>query len=144
MFIKFDLTVKDITSMLLSAAVFSSGLFLAGCNGLSSEAKEMVGDYYNIELSETEPVMELNANGKCVLRAIKPGVLTYTVDGRWNVENDTLFISTDGMVDEAKGDTTLIGRVAEKMAKAVVNYNGLTLTLRSDGNDYVYTRRVKK
>lgn len=48
------------------------------------------------------------------------------------------------MVDEAKGDTTLIGRVAEKMAKAVVNYNGLTLTLRSDGNDYVYTRRVKK
>lgn len=88
--------------------------------------------------------MELNANGKCVLRAIKPGVLTYTVDGRWNVENDTLFISTDGMVDEAKGDTTLIGRVAEKMAKAVVNYNGLTLTLRSDGNDYVYTRRVKK
>lgn len=118
-----------------------AALALASCSHLSDEAKEMVGDYYNTELSETEPVMELNSNGKCVIRAIKPGVLTYAVEGRWNVERDSLIIDTDGKITQLTGDSTLVGTIDHHKAMAVVNFNGITLTLRNGAADYIYTRR---
>ena len=115
----------------------------SGCSGLSSRAKEMVGVYYQPTVSENEPVMELEDNGSCVLHAIKPGVLSYTVRGEWNVEGDSLIITTDGTVDRVKGDTTVvrIGTIPSNISYAIADYNVLSLTLTRDGNDYVYVRR---
>ena len=116
-------------------------LSFASCSHLSDQAKEMVGNYYNTELSETEPVMELNSNGRCLIRAIKPGVLTYAVEGKWNVERDSLIIDTDGKISQLTGDSTLVGTIDRHKAMAVVNFNGITLTLRNGSADYIYTRR---
>lgn len=116
---------------------------LSSCNRLSSEAKKMVGDYYIPEVSEDTPLMELNSNGKCVVRAIKPGVLTYSVEGRWNVIDDSLKIKLDPATLETIGDSTLVGNIPQTIEKAVVNYNGLTLTVNLNGINYYYVRRVK-
>jgi lipoprotein len=114
---------------------------LCGCSRLSSEAKEMIGNYYIPEVSQDLPLMELNSDGTCVMRAIKPGVLTISVPGKWNVLRDTLFIENTPTELTAEGDTTLIGNIPENMAKAVINFSGVTLTLESDGVQYVYLRR---
>lgn len=122
-------------SLALSSAI------LGGCSRLSSEAKEMIGNYYIPEVSQDMPLMELNSDGTCVMRAIKPGVLTISVPGKWNVLRDTLFIENTPAELTAEGDTTLIGNIPENMAKAVINFTGVTLTLESDGVEYVYLRR---
>lgn len=114
---------------------------LGGCSRLSSEAKEMIGNYYIPEVSQDMPLMELNSDGTCVMRAIKPGVLTISVPGKWNVLRDTLFIENTPAELTAEGDTTLIGNIPENMTKAVINFTGVTLTLESDGVEYVYLRR---
>ena len=123
-------------SLALAASIFS------GCSNLSSEAKEMIGSYYIPEVSQDIPLMELNSDGTCVMRAIKPGVLTISVPGKWNVLRDTLFIENDPANLTAEGDTTLIGNIPLNMAKAVTNFSGVTLTLESDGVQYVYLRRA--
>ncbi|MDE5826647.1 MAG: hypothetical protein K2H57_03645, partial [Duncaniella sp.] len=87
------------------------GSCFAGCSRLSSEAKEIVGTYYNTELSQTEPVMELRNDATCVIRAIKPGVLSYSVDGKWNVEHDSLIVRLDPGSLKFVGDSTLIGHI---------------------------------
>lgn len=53
----------------------SAGLaFLQSCSGLSPEAKEIVGNYYNPELSQTEPVMELHSDASCIVLGLSsPG-----------------------------------------------------------------------
>ncbi|WP_302994497.1 hypothetical protein, partial [uncultured Muribaculum sp.] len=66
-----------------------SALLLSSCSGLSPEAREIVGVYYNNELSDDTPVLELNDDGTSVMRAIKPDVLTIEVPGTWNVVNDS-------------------------------------------------------
>ncbi|MCM1349294.1 MAG: lipocalin family protein [Firmicutes bacterium] len=116
---------------------------MAACNGLSDRAKEMVGVYYQTAVSENEPVMELNDDGTCVIHAIKPGVLSYTVNGTWNVENDSLLIYTDGVVASVSGDTTQVrvGSIPAEKSYKISDFNELTLTLRRDGNDYTYVRR---
>ena len=116
-------------------------LALTACSGLSDEAKEMIGDYYINEVSTETPVMELRSNGTVVQHAIKPGVLSYSVKGKWNVKNDSLIIINDVKPFDIEGDSTLIGEIPKRMSKAVVAFNGLTLTLRSGGADYVYFRR---
>lgn len=115
----------------------------ASCNHLSDEAKEMIGNYYLTTVSENEPLMELNSDGTCVLHAIKPGVLSYTVNGHWDVENDSLLISTDGKAASVSGDTTLvrIGQIPTKKGYAIAGFNGFSLTLTQDGNEYVFARR---
>lgn len=132
--------MKGIKSIL---PVLAALVILSGCNRLSQEAKEMVGDYYIPEVSEDTPMMELNSDGKCVIRAIKPGVLTYSVNGKWNVINDSLKIRLDASSVVSEGDSTLIGNIPETIEKAVVNYNGLTLTVNLNGINYYYVRRVK-
>lgn len=114
------------------------------CSGLSKEAKEMVGEYYIDEVSIDSPVLELKSNGTVVQRAIKPGVLSYSVKGKWNVEHDSLIIKNDTVPFDIEGDSTLIGEIPQRMSKAVVAFNGITLTLRSGGADYVYFRRGSK
>ncbi len=125
--------------ILLPALVLA--IAATSCSGLSKEAKEMVGEYYIDEVSIDSPVLVLKSNGTVVQRAIKPGVLSYSVKGKWNVEHDSLIIKNDTVPFDIEGDSTLIGEIPQRMSKAVVAFNGITLTLRSGGADYVYFRR---
>lgn len=131
------LSINSLPALLAAAALLSA------CNGLSDEAKEMVGVYYQTAISENEPVMELNDDGTCVIHAIKPGVMSYTVNGTWNVEDDSLKIETDGKVASVTGDTTTIriGAIPETKSYAIADFNGLSLTLKQGGVDYLYQRR---
>lgn len=124
---------------LLIMAIIGTGL--SGCSRLSGEAKEIVGTYYNTELSQTEPVMELRKDATCVIRAIKPGVLSYSVDGKWNVEHDSLVVRLDPKSLKFVGDSTLIGHIPERISQKVVSYNDFNLQLETDGISYLYQRR---
>lgn len=128
------------TSLIAAAAGM---LLLSSCSGLSDRAKEMVGIYYIDEVSTDTPVLELSDDGTVLQRAIRPGVLTYAVKGKWNVENDTLFITNEPEPVEVDGDATLVGEIPEKRSLPVVDFNGITLTLRNGGAEYVYRRRGK-
>lgn len=59
----------------LYASLMMTWLLATSCGDLSSEAKQIVGNYIIPEISQTEPVMELKRDATCVVRAIKPGVL---------------------------------------------------------------------
>lgn len=124
-------------------ALIALTAILSACNGLSSKAKEMVGVYYLTAISENEPVMELNDDGTCIVHAIKPGVLSYTVNGEWNVEGDSLIIETDGKVASVEGDTSVVrvGKIPLRKSYEIGAFNGLSLTLHQEGNDYIYVRR---
>lgn len=88
-------------------------------------------------------MMELRGDGRCVIRAIRPGVLTYQVPGKWNVENDTLrmVLDPEGMTWE--GDSSLIDEVPPEIKRAVVEFTGVNLTLKQNGILKVYHRRVE-
>lgn len=129
----------------LILACCAPGLLAAtACGGLSSEAKQIAGDYFNTELSQTEPVMELGKDGRCVIRAIRPGVLTYSVDGTWNVENDSLVIMLDPSTLQSRGDSTLIGDIPERYAVRIIDHTDFNLTLEQGGASYLYTRHNSK
>ncbi|MDE7025767.1 MAG: hypothetical protein K2O88_07795 [Paramuribaculum sp.] len=133
--------MKTIYISIIATALMTFASILSGCSHLSSEAKEMVGCYFIPEVSQDDPLMELNANGSCVIRAVKPGVLTMSVPGTWNVLNDSLIVELDpsGLVTE--GDSTLVGNIPLTLKKSVVDFNGTNLTLEYDGVQYVYLRR---
>ena len=123
------------------SALTLGAMALSGCSHLSSEAKEMVGNYYIPEVSQDTPLMELNSNGHCIMRSIKPGVLTISVSGRWNVENDSLIMELEPDKLTTEGDSTLVGNIPARLSKAVVEFNGTSLTLETDGVPYMYLRR---
>lgn len=125
---------------MLGCAIASISL-LSSCSPLSSDAKKIVGTYYNTEVSQTEPVMVLKKDGTCVIRAIKPGVLTYSVEGEWNVENDSLIINPDPSSLTFEGDSTLIGRIPERVAQKLMGHTDFTLQLGHNGISYLYQRR---
>lgn len=55
----------------------------------------MVGKYYIPAISDTRPLIELNADNRSVIRAIRPGEISFFVEGEWHVEGDSLiFITT--------------------------------------------------
>lgn len=114
---------------------------LTACSRLSKEAKQIVGTYYNPELSQTEPVMQLRKDATCTITAIKPGVLSYSVDGKWNVENDSLIIELAPKSVRFEGDSTLIGSIPARAARKVVSHNDFSLQLESGGVCYLYQRR---
>ncbi|WP_297059020.1 hypothetical protein [uncultured Duncaniella sp.] len=120
--------------------LLSVGLSVLSCGRLSKEAKQIAGDYIIPEVSQTEPVMELKRDATCVLRAIKPGVLTYAVEGDWNVENDSLIISLDTSTVSYVGDSALIGEIPVRSARRIVEHNDFNLQLESDGVIYYYKR----
>lgn len=127
--------IVHIFIMLIVAAAVS------GCSKLSSEAKEIVGNYYNTEVSREQPVMELNKNATCVVRAIRPGVLTYEVDGTWNVERDSLIMTMDPSTLHYEGDSSLIGEIPTKVVRKITDYNEHTLQLEHNGVTYLYQRQ---
>ena len=120
--------------------LLSVGLSVLSCGRLSKEAKQIAGDYIIPEVSQTEPVMELKRDATCVLRAIKPGVLTYAVEGDWNVENDSLIISLDASTVSYVGDSALIGEIPVRSARKIVEHNDFNLQLESNGVIYYYKR----
>lgn len=103
----------------------------------------MVGEYYIPEISEDDPVMELNSDGTCLFRAIKPGVLTYVVRGTWNVVNDSLTAQLDPATLEWEGDSLSIGEIPVKSSRHIVMFNDLNLELENEGIHYMYHRRNK-
>lgn len=133
--------MKSASTAIRLSVVAICAMSLCACSHLSKEAKEIIGTYYNTELSQTEPVMELHKDAKCVIRAIKPGVLTYSVDGKWNVENDSLIVTLLPETLTFEGDSTLIGQIPTRIAQKVVGYNDFSLQLETDGIIYLYQRR---
>lgn len=114
----------------------------AGCHRLSEKARQMPGHYYINEISQDQPLLELNDDATCTVRAIKPGILTYAVAGRWDVVGDSLVIEVEPVLTELQGDSSLVGDIPERLARRVQEFTGTSLTLRHDGNDYVYLRRI--
>ena len=118
-------------------------LLTSSCNSLSKEAKQIVGNYYNTEISQSEPVMELNKDATCLIRAIKPGVLTYSVEGEWNVERDSLVIELDPSTVKFEGDGSLIGEIPTRSARKIVDHSDFNLQLEQDGISYLFQRRTQ-
>ncbi len=113
-----------------------------GCHRLSEKARQMPGHYYINEISQDLPLLELNDDATCIVRAIKPGILTYAVAGRWDVVGDSLVIEVEPVLTELQGDSSLVGDIPARLARRVQEFTGTSLTLRHDGNDYVYLRRI--
>ncbi len=114
---------------------------LAACSHLSDEAKEMIGVYYIPEISATTPQLELNSNGTCVVHAMRSGQISYQVNGRWNVVNDSLLLKLDPEAISWEGDSTQIGNIPEQLEYKIREFNGVTLTLLKNNLPYVYFRR---
>ena len=125
----------------LSAAL---ALTVISCIHLTKEAKEMVGNYYIPEVSEDLPIMELNDDVNCVMRAVNPGVLTFSVEGEWNVEDDSLIMDFDRETLTFTGDSALIGEIPTRSSRYIVDFNGINLTVKHpDGLNQIYHRRPK-
>lgn len=127
------------TSSLIGLALLAS--VCCGCSKLSSEAKEIIGTYYNPEISQTEPVMELHKNATCTIRAIKPGVLSYSVEGEWNVKKDSLIMTIDPATLQYDGDSTLIGNIPTRIARKITDHTDFSLQLEQNGVSYMFNRR---
>ena len=118
-------------------------MLVQSCSGLSDEAKKIAGCYVIHELSQQQPVMELNTDATCVIRAIKPGVLTYAVEGTWNVENDSLVMLLDPLTLKVEdGDASLVGNIPQRAARKVEGYTDLSLELKSGDVVYFYKKVV--
>lgn len=110
---------------------------LVSCNGLTDEAKAMVGDYYISEISQDVPIFSLKDDGTCVVSAVEPNVLTYHVEGKWNVKDDSLKIKLDPKKITFEGDSSLIPEIKQPVRSyAVVSYNDINLVIRRDQLQY--------
>lgn len=116
-------------------------LVLNACGGMSRQAKEMVGDYYNQQLSAELPIFELKPDGTSVVRNIDPGVLLMEVDGTWEVTGDSLVINNDLSRIRLKGDTSIVGEIAPRMSRRITYRDEHSMTLSQDNIDYLYVRR---
>lgn len=139
---------KHIPSLLRCAAMAIAAILMAGaltaCGGLSDREKSMVGKYYIPVLSDTNPLIELNADGTSTLRAIQPGEITYCVAGQWHLKGDSLIIVNDSTsITIEDGDPGLVGHVAPRVAWPVKSFNESTLTLERSGITYDYHRRFE-
>lgn len=81
--------------ILPASAIAIAALSLSACGGLSDKEKQMVGNYYIPAVSDTRPLLELGNKRDAVIRAIRPGELSYCVTGKWELSGDTLVIQTD-------------------------------------------------
>jgi len=126
--------------LLLQLAALSS---LASCGGMSEREKGMVGKYYIPAVSDTNPLMELDADRGAVLRAIRPGELSFYVKGTWHVEDDSLIIVNDiSSITIEEGDPSLVGTVAPRVAYPVLHADETVLRIEKQGIPYDYHRRM--
>lgn len=124
--------------MALGPAVLAA---MTSCEKISDEARRLVGNYYIDEISSNRPLYELRSDGTCSMRAIRPGVLTYQVDGKWEVKGDSLVAELDPATLVWEGDSTLIGDVASHYCRYIVDSDERSLTVEKDGITYLYRRR---
>ena len=97
-----------------SLSAFAFLALSASCGGLSEKEEGMVGKYYIPAVSDTHPLLELEADRSAVIRAIRPGELSFYVSGEWRLENDSLIIDNDiSSITIEEGDPGLIGRSEE-------------------------------
>ncbi|MDE5942237.1 MAG: hypothetical protein K2H14_09015 [Muribaculaceae bacterium] len=115
---------------------------LAGCSGMSDQEKRMIGKYYIPAVSDTRPLIELNNDNRAVIRAIRPGELSFFVTGVWKVRDDSLIIENDASsITIEDGDAALIGDVAPRVAYPILSYDETVLSLDRGGIVYDYHRR---
>lgn len=115
---------------------------MTACSGLSEREEAMVGKYYIPQVSDTYPLIELNGDRSATLRAILPGELTYSVDGRWEVSDDSLIIVNQAeSITIESGDPALVGRVAPRVAWPIKRFDESTLSIEKQGITYDYRRR---
>lgn len=136
------MSIKQIGIVAAGALLLVSA---TSCSRLSSRGKEIVGQYYIPELSEDVPLMDLRKNATCTMTAVRPGVITFSVEGKWNViEGDTLVMELDPTQVVVEGDSSLVGKIPATVKRAIVDFNGINLTLRDgSGLSYVYHRRAE-
>ena len=114
---------------------------LGSCSHLSPEAKKMAGRYYIPGVSEDEPLLDLRSDGHCTVTKVVPGVVKFSVEGRWNVRNDSLVARLSPEKLTVDGDRGLVGDVPESMAFRITRFNDVSLTIERDGINYTYHRR---
>lgn len=119
----------------------TAAVILSSCNPLTDEAKEITGNYYLDEVSDDLPLMELNDDGTCLVRAIRPEVLTFSVEGTWNVLDDSLKISLDPSTLKWTGDSTLIGDIPVSLDKKLIRHSNISIEVENDGISYIYQRK---
>ncbi len=131
--------MKTFASFIAAVAVACT---LTACGGLSDREKQMVGNYYIPAISDTKPMLELGKDRSAIVRAIRPGELTYNVGGKWKLNRDTLVIETNpASITIEEGDPAMVGTVAPRLAYPVVAFNENTLSLSKQGVTYDYHRR---
>lgn len=125
----------------LPAAAAVAVAALCGCSGMSREEKELVGDYYNQQVSDKLPMFELKDDGTSVVRNIDPGVLVMEVDGTWSVTGDSLIIVNDLVTLRLHGDTSIVGEIAPRVARKIVSHENRNLIMSKDNIEYLYRQR---
>ena len=130
-------------SRLVAAALAGVAMLsLTSCGGMTDREKGMVGKYYIPALSDTRPALELNDENRSVIRAIRPGELSFFVEGTWTVRDDSLIIVNDASsITIEEGDPTLIGTVAPRVAYPIISSDETTLRILRGGIEYDYHRR---
>lgn len=125
-------------------ALIFAGLALTSCGGMTDVEKKMVGKYYIPAVSDTNPLIELNADGTSVLRAIRPNDITFSVTGTWKMVDDSLIIVNDPTsITIEDGDPSLVGTVSPRISYPVKDFNESTLSIVRDGIVYDYHRRLE-
>lgn len=120
----------------------SAALLLASCGGMTDREKAMAGKYYISALSDTHPVIELNDKNRSVLRAIRPGELSFSVEGTWHVEGDSLIIVNDSTsITIEEGDPALVGSIAPRVAYPILRADETMMRIERSGVIYDYQRR---
>ena len=120
----------------------SAALLLASCGGMTDREKAMAGKYYISALSDTHPVIELNDKNRSVLRAIRPGELSFSVEGTWHVEGDSLIIVNDSTsITIEEGDPALVGSIASRVAYPILRADETMMRIERSGVIYDYQRR---
>ena len=118
-------------------------LLLGSCGGMTDQEKAMIGKYYISAVSDTHPLLELNEGNAAVVRAIRPGELSFSVEGVWHVRNDSLVIDNDvSSIAIEEGDPALVGNVSEHVSWPIRHYDETTLRLERGGTIYDYHRRM--
>lgn len=128
----------------LKLGLIAPVLLVSACGGMTDQEKRMVGKYYIPALSDTRPMLELNPERRSVLRAIRPGELSFYVEGTWEVKDDSLVIVNDGAsITIEDGDPSLVGTVAPRVAYPIVCYDERILRIERGGIQYDYHRRME-
>ena len=111
---------------------------------MTKQEKAMIGHYYIPAVSDTRPLIELEPDNRSVIRAIRPGELSFYVEGTWHINNDSLIIENDiSSITIEEGDPGLVGNVAHRVAYPIVEYDNTTLRIKRQGAIYDYHRRLE-